>query len=423
MKLDYLHPKHFRCFEDFRIDFAPGVNVLTGDNSSGKTTVLEAARRAVSSFFTGFSDEFTKFIGLTEEDFSIKEADSGEELISENPVCISFILDGEKGCMQINSKKSDTLKSPLKSITEKAKDIYNGLFQESSRALPLPMFTYFSTKEIVKTPRDIPYITKPSFGYYECLGGTDLFYYWIKRVLVLAEADKGAEEIAGIKQAVTDALGKDGCGIIERMDIRPNKKSVYFIFSDGREIDYKHLSDGYDRLVNIVIDLASRAMLLNKGMYGTDACRKTEGVALIDEIDQHLHPEMQLKVLNSLQRAFPALQFIVTTHSPLVAAGVKADENDKLLNLKYDDDGRKYICSEANIYGMDASTVLEAYMYADNRVPSVKKLLDDLEQAVDDEEIEKSENLLKELREKASSLPEISRFETMIAWIKDEKNQ
>ncbi|MDR0995928.1 MAG: AAA family ATPase [Tannerella sp.] len=421
MKLDRLHLQHFRCFEDFRIDFAPGINVLTGANSSGKTTVLEAARRALSTFFTGFSDENTKFIGLSDEDFSVQESESGEEITAKNPVRVSFSLNGKEGLLQLNSKKTGTLKTPLRNIENMTKDIYNGHFLEKRRVLSLPMFTYFSTKEIVKEPRDIDYKTQPSFGYRECLEGTDLFYYWIKRLLVLVEAGKNAEEIESIKQAVADALGKDGCGIIEGMDIRPNKKSVYFLFTDGREIDYKHLSDGYDRLVNMVIDLASRAMVLNKGIYGAEACRKTEGVVLIDEIDLHLHPEMQLKVLNGLQKAFPALQFIVTTHSPLVAAGLKAGENNKLFNLAYN--GENYICNAADIYGMDASTTLKTYMGAPSRVPAIQEHLDELEQAIDDEEIEKAESLLQGLKQEASSLPEIVKFETMITWLKDEKNQ
>jgi predicted ATP-binding protein involved in virulence len=45
------------------------------------------------------------------------------------------------------------------------------------------------------------------------------------------------------------------------------------------------------------------------------------GLVLIDEIDQHLHPELQTQVVTELTRTFPDSQFVVTTHSPLVALG------------------------------------------------------------------------------------------------------
>lgn len=50
------------------------------------------------------------------------------------------------------------------------------------------------------------------------------------------------------------------------------------------------------------------------------------GIALIDELGLHLHPAWQRRIGPSLRAAFPAMQFIVTTHSPLVVAGCTADE-------------------------------------------------------------------------------------------------
>jgi len=49
---------------------------------------------------------------------------------------------------------------------------------------------------------------------------------------------------------------------------------------------------------------------------------ETSGIVLIDEIDMHLHPRWQQTILGSLQKAFPRIQFIVTTHSPQVLSTV-----------------------------------------------------------------------------------------------------
>lgn len=52
---------NFRCFENFEWDFTPGINLIVGDNSSGKTSLLRACRLVAGSFFAGFSDENTVY--------------------------------------------------------------------------------------------------------------------------------------------------------------------------------------------------------------------------------------------------------------------------------------------------------------------------------------------------------------------------
>jgi predicted ATP-binding protein involved in virulence len=49
--------------------------------------------------------------------------------------------------------------------------------------------------------------------------------------------------------------------------------------------------------------------------------RDIRGIMLIDEVEQHLHPRWQLRVMELLKHAFPKVQFIATTHSPLVISG------------------------------------------------------------------------------------------------------
>ena len=52
--------ENFRCFDAQEIEFKRGINLLIGDNASGKTTILKACKYVLSSFFAGFSDENTK---------------------------------------------------------------------------------------------------------------------------------------------------------------------------------------------------------------------------------------------------------------------------------------------------------------------------------------------------------------------------
>lgn len=81
------------------------------------------------------------------------------------------------------------------------------------------------------------------------------------------------------------------------------------------------LSDGARSVISMVADLSYRMVRLNPDL-GINAVLKTPGIVLIDEVDMHLHPSWQQTVLYDLRKAFPLVQFIVTTHSPQVLTTV-----------------------------------------------------------------------------------------------------
>lgn len=70
------------------------------------------------------------------------------------------------------------------------------------------------------------------------------------------------------------------------------------------------------------MELAFRCYILNSHL-GSEAARLTDGVVLIDEVDLHLHPSWQMHVVNDLQKAFPRIQFVMTTHAPLIISSLK----------------------------------------------------------------------------------------------------
>ncbi len=83
------------------------------------------------------------------------------------------------------------------------------------------------------------------------------------------------------------------------------------------------LSQGYQAVISLVADLIGNVWL----EAGAEvALGDMEGIVLVDELDLHLHPTWQTTVVEGLKSAFPRMQFIVTTHSPLVLAGCRADE-------------------------------------------------------------------------------------------------
>ncbi len=442
--------KNFRCYEQTSMTFRRGINLLIGDNSVGKTSLLRACNLVMNSFFCGFSDEYTTWKSADDDDF--REIRDAEVQTDDMPVHITFQLDKadcpditmadgttvslyDHECPQLriekrSKKNSRNLLSGLKPLKE-----YASTLQKNSHAIvdgvavqrnALPLFAYFTTEDIHsirkfdKEKRAFKkYPQKPSFGYFESYDCRGLLDCWLKRLLVLKEARKGEQEIECVRRAVASVLGPGGCNIIADMDVRENDQEVYFRFCDGREVRSDLLSDGYRRMVSIIVDIAFRSALLNKVMYGSDAYRHTYGTVIIDEIDEHLHPEIQVRILKALHETFPQLQFIVSTHAPLLISSVETNEENVVYKLEFNDG--VYSHRELNTYGLDASTIMVAYMGHTSRDLDVDKELKDLSRLIDDGKYPEARQKLNRMlgRPGSSANPELSRLESELSFFED----
>ena len=437
--------KNFRCYEEKNMEFRRGVNLLIGYNSVGKTSLLHACNLVVNAFFSGYSDENTVWKSVDDNDFR-------EMGVAELPIEIIFhpneqdypIIQTQSGnnysldpnvelkIEKKSKKNSRNLTTGLKALRDYATVCNHSshILQEDKSVLQvnvLPVYACFTTEDIHSVRKFDKnkfnkYNHKPSFGYFECYDCRGLFECWIKRLLVLKEAQRGEEEINSVRNAIIEALGPTGCNIINDMAIRHNERKVYFMFVDGRESESALLSDGYRRLVNIVMDIAFRCALLNKSMFGAQCYKHTHGTVIIDEIDEHLHPALQVRVLKALQDTFPKIQFIISTHAPLVMSSVepRKDENGNDINVVYKleyVDGT-YTHKELDIYGMDASTIIETYMGQPSRDlrthDKIKAILD----LIDKGDIQAARNSLKELEQNiACGDPELTRIEALISFM------
>jgi len=150
---------------------------------------------------------------------------------------------------------------------------------------------------------------------------------------------------------------------------RPDKKqyTLELSFKDGRVIDFEALPMGYKRIFSIVIDLAYRCYILNEST-------NSSGIVLIDEIELHLHPTLQQEVLQRFKKTFPHIQFIVTTHSPLVISNFNANINDKVIKLEHEGNNF-YNKNIENVFGLDYSTNLSEIMGVAPRSTTIDKLI------------------------------------------------
>jgi predicted ATP-binding protein involved in virulence len=168
------------------------------------------------------------------------------------------------------------------------------------------------------------------------------------------------------------------------------------------------LSDGYRTTLAMVMDIASRMAEANPK---EDDILGTEGIVLIDEVDLHLHPSWQQRILDNLLNTFPNIQFIVTTHSPQVLSTVKREQ----IRILYQSGGE---IPKATTYGEPIYDVLQAVMAVDPQPPvPEKKELERLTELVDQGlyDTAETEALFEELRQKLNPHhPQLKRIERAI---------
>ena len=433
---------NFRCYDRKTIDFRKGINLLIGDNSSGKTSLIRACNFVANSIFCGYSDENTVWKSVDDADFKLN-VDADNTILPERPISISFHLtsndlepiaigdmtltfdyDSELHLEKRSKKNSRNLLTGLSPLKDYAALLYsNSHIKDGDTVIQrnvLPVYACFTTEDIhasrkIDRNRFKEYAQKPSFGYFECYDCRGLFDYWLERLLVLHEAETGGQEIGCVRNAVIECLGANGCGIIEDIIVRPVRGKVYFRYTDGRYVEASMLSDGYKRLVNIVVDIAIRCALLNKTMYGAEAYKYTHGTVIIDEIDEHLHPALQSKVLKALHQTFPEVQFIASTHAPLVMSSVEKSDDNVVYRLYYDKETRTYGHVELNTYGLDSNLILEEEMMVDSRDAVSGSQLNTIKQKISERNLVEAKSLLADLETKTSpSQPSLIKLHSII---------
>ena len=138
-------------------------------------------------------------------------------------------------------------------------------------------------------------------------------------------------------------------------------------FADGSHRRWDELPVGYERLYNIIFDIAYRSYILNGASW------EPQGIVLIDELDLHLHPSMEQDVLQRLTYTFEQIQFIVSTHSPLVISNTPLGDYGKIILLQHKN-GVYDHTTISDPFGMDYDFVLSAIMKTEPRNSKLEQL-------------------------------------------------
>lgn len=402
LRLDKLSLRNFRCFKKCSIELHPKLTVFVAENAQGKTAILDAIGIALDVFVSSISSR-GKAHGFERDSIHLIQSDDNKMMPS---LPTEFHAEGYVDSELVKWSRSLAKYDPhSRTSTKDTKALCLAAEHLRSRSdsfipngadLPqvLPVVVFYGTGRLWSEHRltDAKKGTASSeqgryLAYRDCLSSSSSFKSfvdWYESAFsdlrrstskVRQTEERLDKQIVAVEEAVRMALEPTGWTSIN-WEFPPED-------ADGRQrgagfIVVKHpthgrfplslLSDGVKNMVALVADLAYRCIRLNPHL-GESAARQTPGVVLIDEVDMHLHPRWQQLVVELLQKAFPAMQIILSTHSPQVLSTVNA-ESIRLIHL---DNGQGTITEpKFQTRGVESTDVLATIMGVDP-VPQVEE--------------------------------------------------
>lgn len=319
---------------NFRDD--KNVVILLGDNGLGKTTVLDALATAIAPFpmqFPGISD-----FQLSDMDVHINRYGRKANYLTVD----AHLLEGNEILSSLRYRKgiNNAPKSNFEQLKKLALQYKEHIIDGGT--VELPIFAYYGTGrgqfEVPARKRGFA----QSYERWDCYKSalapaTDFkrFFGWFDLMedeeRRMKEKQKDWNYRLPVLETVRKALASTVTSFENpRIETKPLRFVMDRIDEDGskHELRIEQLSDGYKIIIAMVADLAARMAEANPSLPEP---LEGNGIVLIDEVDLHLHPRWQRTILSKLHETFPNIQFIVSTHSPIIVVG--ASDIAQIVNL------------------------------------------------------------------------------------------
>ena len=339
MKIQELFMENFHGFETRHINFSEQFTVLVGDNGTGKTAVLDGLAVALGSFLSGLNGVQSRHIRRDEIFRKIYIHGGLSDVQMQFPVRITSKgkINGEvlEWSRAVNGKQGSTTSKEAKSIIEYA----NSLQKAVSKGEPviLPVISYYGTGRLwvqKKERNEIKRRNDRLEGYSYCLdpaSNEKHFFRWMEKMTYIELQRKETPPVLkAVRNAISVCMRK-----WRTLEFDVDSEELRAIDFNDMAIPFRLLSDGVRNTIGLVADLAHRMAQLNPAL-GESVVEQTPGVVLIDELDLHLHPSWQRRIVADLKRTFPKVQFITTTHSPFIIQSLEEGELRRLHEI--DDD-------------------------------------------------------------------------------------
>ncbi|MBW4680940.1 MAG: AAA family ATPase [Microcoleus vaginatus WJT46-NPBG5] len=443
MRVKRLKMQSFRGIGDLTLEFPPDEpTVFIGINGVGKSSILDCIAILLSPYLDLVRLQFDRrFIRLHSSLHSAFAERSLQRVINEsnllegvqNNALISRFSNNEDvqngqnethiemtALIDTDSEINWSLNSKRSLINHKK--MYSALLNEILEQYPLnsrkniPLAIYYPINRAVL---DITLEISEQLSFeqldaykYALTGfqiGFNSFFQWFRGLEDLENEERRDDPVyrdkrlEAVRQAIYSLMPNFSNLRVRRSPLRMT------VEKQTQEFILNQLSDGEKCLLAMVGDLARRLAIANPNLENP---LEGAGVVLIDEIELHLHPEWQRKIMPALTRTFPNCQFIVTTHSPQVLSQVKPES---IFILERTEEGKIITKRPESSFGRDSNRILEDVMGISERPQEIKDRLLELFRLIDKGDIEAARQVRQNLADEIGyDEPEFVRADVLI---------
>jgi len=391
MLLNKLILVDFRGFKRTTINFDKRLTVLVGKNGAGKTSVLDAIAILLDQYSARLLSARATARRLSDADARIGAAETRiaiEVTDSDNQYRWALAKQGARERL-LRPKPSE-----LEGINQLVRNIADAAEEEQYYLTDTTLPIYYDQRRALA---DLPKRKTGSAKH----GATDAFIesrnrsgldfrgftYWFQEreseELRQQRRNNGYRDpqLETVRQSIEAATG------LSELSYRTVPPRGLTIRKDSIELHIEQLSTGERTFLSIAGDLARRLSMTSSESRNA---RFGRAIVLIDEVELHLHPRWQRKVMPWLMDAFPNCQFIVTTHSPQVVGEISAHH---LRVLNYNPNGNQVGIVSAT-RGRDSNFILASALGAEERSAASRQALKAVELALADDDLRKAEAAL-----------------------------
>jgi predicted ATPase len=310
----------------------PGWHVIIGDNGSGKSTLM----RSVALALVGPKEAYA--LRQNWNDWLTRESDSGEIHLDVSydskldkfskpgsighKTTLPVQIDFRRQKNEVELRKGQKLNADRHVWGTRPADSGGKRGWFSASYGPFRRFTGgdpASERIFFSNPKLAPHLSV--FGENVALSEG---LSWLRELQFKKLED---EQGGKLLDALTEFINQEGFLPHRARLHQVTSKGVEFVDGNGRELPVESLSDGYRSVLSMMFELIRQLSICYtfSNIFNENRTRVTApGVVLIDEVDAHLHPTWQKRIGLWLREHFPKMQFIVTTHSPLICQAADA---------------------------------------------------------------------------------------------------
>ena len=381
MKINILELDNFKSLSHVCLNLEGKSAILFGINGTGKSTIL----KSINLLYVNIINQIVNRKELKQSyAFTLEDIQYGK---IETNISAEFLLEGEpiqynRKMVRKTGKKTHDTKS-LKKIAE----VFQEKYFSDEKQDNIPIFVNYGTNRLVL---DIPLRirNRHQFDIYSAFEKAienkidfRTFFEWYRDQedyenhckVENADLNYKDKSLEAVRQAVMVML--KGCTNL-RVARKPRLEMK--IDKQGMGINVSQLSDGEKCTMALFGDLARRLTIANPNL---DNPLLGEGVVLIDEVELHMHPSWQRDILKNLKQTFPNIQFVITTHSPIVLNEI--DDSYKTYFLKENGTGNEIIEYE-RLDGFDANYILEEFMGTKSMNENTEVLINSIYKCIDE---------------------------------------